>query len=161
MKDTFLAILVLIVGVPIVLGFAYVVLNRRVAFAAGWALAQWIAAERWRAPGATVLIGLVALGVAQWASKLHEPKLFVFFVVVMFFFLGGITGFDYGAEAGSGPSGVDEGWWRRSRCWRTARQASGVRYELGTSGAVLSFSTRGNSAPRRQTPLRCSYSKIQ
>jgi hypothetical protein len=52
-------------GVPIFLGFAYLFANRRrVAVTAGWALAQLIAAERWRA-GGTILIGLVAIGVAQ------------------------------------------------------------------------------------------------
>ena len=115
MLNSVLSLLVLIVGIPIVLGFVLVVSNRRIAFMLGKALAEWIEAEPWRTPGVTVLVGLVTLGAAQWASRLHQPKLFLFFLVVVLMFLRGVTGFEYGAEAGSGPGGWDEGWWRRSR----------------------------------------------
>lgn len=115
MIDTALFFLVLIIGVPIVFGFIVLVTNRRIAFAVGKALAQWISSERWRAPGMTILIGLVALGAAQRADKLHEQKLFVFFLLVLLMFLRGVTGFDYSAEAEIGPAGWGEGWWRRSR----------------------------------------------
>ena len=117
MSNTVLSFLVLIIGVPIVLGFRVLVTNRRIAFAIGMALTRWISAERWRAPGVTILIGLVALGAAQWAAKLHEPKLFLFFLFVLLMFLRGVTGFEYSyrAEAEHGPAGRGEGWWRRSR----------------------------------------------
>jgi hypothetical protein len=118
MMNSFLSGLIILVGTLVIaLSYRYLFVNRRIAFAAGWALARWVSGEPWRPPAFCALLGLVALGVAAWSVKLNEPAFFFLFLLALVICLKGLTGFafDYTDETGGEPGSWNEGWWRRSR----------------------------------------------
>ena len=90
MEDILL--LLAVAGVPIFVGIVWLLTKRRAAFGAGWALARWAAGEPWRPPFLAVLLGLGALAVVVWGTRLDTPVLGWFFFVALVWFVAGVVG---------------------------------------------------------------------
>jgi hypothetical protein len=99
--EPFLPYLVVLVGVPILIGYVLVLSNLRLPFTMGWVLARWASAEAWRPKFVAVLMVLVALAVAVWAARLQMPILVVIFVVMVGSFAGA-AGFRFDRIVGAG-----------------------------------------------------------
>lgn len=113
--DDILTPLVLVIGFPLIMVFAFLLGSGYLSYfvyRVGLAIAEWVSGAPWRGPAVCILIGLIMLGAVQWAAKFHETWIFLVALLVLFYFLKGLSGFDDDIVSDRDPRPDNRLWWR-------------------------------------------------